>query len=280
MFTDNCFGNARRLLTLAFAVLALAGQAMAKDVYTVGIVPQQSAAQLAENWGPLLAHLSAKTGATFRFATAPSIPEFEKRLDRGEYDFAYMNPYHFVVFHDNPGYLPLVRENKQIRGILVVKAGSPLKSVEEISGSTVFFPAPAAFAATILPQAELSRQGVRITPRYVSSHDSVYMGVAKGLAAVGGGIERTFGMIEPELRKELRILWKTRGYTPHAFAAHPSVPEPLRNSVRDAWLQLSDDPTGKALLDGVGFKKGVLAAKGSDWNDIRDLQLNQLDALK
>lgn len=265
----------KNLWILCLSLLCLAVPAQAKDVYSVGVVPQQSAAKLAEDWGPLLAQLSATTGVTLRFATAPSIPEFEKRLDRGEYDFAYMNPYHFVVFNEAPGYLPLVRENKQIRGIVVVGKDSPVQRIEELAGQTLAFPAPAAFAATILPQAELARQGIRVTPRYVSSHDSVYMSVAKGMASAGGGIERTFEMLEPNIRGQLRVLWKTKGYTPHAFAAHPSVPEPLRTRVRDALLA-----SDKALINGVGFNKGLVPPKAGDWDDIRGLNLKQLDALK
>ena len=47
-----------------------------KKVYTFGIVPQQSASRLAEQWGPLLEYLSDKSGIELRFKTAPSIPKF------------------------------------------------------------------------------------------------------------------------------------------------------------------------------------------------------------
>ncbi|MEM7252850.1 MAG: PhnD/SsuA/transferrin family substrate-binding protein, partial [Pseudomonadota bacterium] len=117
-------------------------------VYRFGVVPQQAAKQLARSWGPLFAYLSRKTGHRFVFATAPNIPEFERRVAAGEYDVAYMNPYHYTVFGDNPGYRALAKAmNKQIRGIVVVRADSPITSIGELDGETLAFPAPAAFAA-------------------------------------------------------------------------------------------------------------------------------------
>ncbi len=79
-------------------------------VITVGVVPQQAASDLAQGWIPLLREVSAVSGCEFRFATAPTITEFEKRLARGEYAIAYMNPYHYVVFHQAAGYLAFARE--------------------------------------------------------------------------------------------------------------------------------------------------------------------------
>jgi phosphonate transport system substrate-binding protein len=63
-----------------------------------GVVPQQSATELAKAWIPLFNVLSESAGLGLRFATAPSIPIFEQRLAAGEYDLAYMNPYHYTVF--------------------------------------------------------------------------------------------------------------------------------------------------------------------------------------
>lgn len=93
------------ILTMA-GMFLLSHSVMAAEpqVLTFGVVPQQAANKLAKKWGPLFKHLGEKSGYTIRFKTAPNIPEFERRLSRGEYDLAYMNPYHYTVFGDQPGY--------------------------------------------------------------------------------------------------------------------------------------------------------------------------------
>lgn len=263
----------------AVLLLSLAAGARAEALYTFGIVPQQSASKLARTWGPLLSHLSEKSGVTLRFQTAKNIPEFEKQLAQGGYHFAYMNPYHFTVFNKQPGYRALAREaDKKIQGIVVVRKDDPVTSIKALAGQTMAFPAPAAFAASVLPRAHFRQAGIAITPKYVSSHDSVYRAVAKGLMQAGGGINRTFQKADESVRRELRILWRTQRFTPHAIAVHPKVSETHTGKIRTALVQLSETESGRALLKNIGFRK-LEPATDKDWDDIRALGIDLLTSL-
>lgn len=244
---------------------------------TFGVVPQQSASTLAQLWTPILQYLSQRTSYSLQFKTAPDIPEFERRLAAGEYDLAYMNPYHYTVFHRAPGYQAFAREkDRRIQGILVVRKDSPCQRPEDLAGQTIVFPAPAAFAASVLPRASLTRQGISFTAKYVASHDSVYLAVAKGLYPAGGGIQRTFDTIAPETRDQLRILWTTGAYTPHAIAAHPRVPAAVVKEVQQAMTAMDQDSQGRALLEAISFK-GIAPAEDAEWDDIRALGITELD---
>jgi hypothetical protein len=133
------------------------------STYRFGVVPQQAASRLVQMWAPLLHDVSAQTGVRLEFHTAPNIPEFERRLAAGEYDFAYMNPYHFVVFNRAPGYRALAHErDKRIQGIVVIHHESSLNDLSQLQGLKVCFPSPAAFAASLLPRAEMERRGIAI----------------------------------------------------------------------------------------------------------------------
>jgi phosphonate transport system substrate-binding protein len=245
--------------------------------YSFGVVPQQSASKLARTWTPVLEYLGGRAGIDLRFATAPDIPEFERRVAAGEYDFAYMNPYHYTVFSRAPGYRAFAKESdKLIRGILVVRTDSPLQTPTDLDGATIAFPAPAAFAASVLPRAFLTREGIAFTPRYVASHDSVYRTVAKGLYPAGGGVMRTLNSLDPAVREKLRVLWTTDGYTPHAFAAHPRIPQPAVAGLAEAMRAMSADPRGRALLEPLDIT-GFGAAVDGDWDDVRALEIDLLD---
>jgi phosphonate transport system substrate-binding protein len=236
-----------------------------------GIVPQQSATKLARLWTPICKYLSKQTGYRFVFKTAKDIPTFEKRLAAGEYDIAYMNPYHYTVFSIDPGYRAIAKEtNKHIQGIIVVKKDSPYQSIAELSGKTLAFPAPAAFAASVLPRAYLKTNQIEISPRYVRSHDSVYLTVSKGLYPAGGGIQRTFNNMPESIRQQLRILWKTPGYTPHAFAVHPRLPAAVVRDTAGALIAMSTNEEGGKLLKNLNFNP-IGSAKDEDWDDVREL---------
>ncbi|AMJ88958.1 phosphate/phosphite/phosphonate ABC transporter substrate-binding protein [Alteromonas sp. Mac1] len=260
----------------AFLALTLFATYGACNTLTLGIVPQQSAKKLAETWQPLINYISEHANIDVVFKTAKDIPTFEQRLAEGEYDIAYMNPYHFVVFHDSVGYRALARQiDKRIKGIIVVDANSDIVSLDDLNGKEIAFPSPAAFAATIIPSAYLKQQGILFTPRYVHSHDSVYLNVQRGFFNAGGGIIRTFNGVDDNTRSALRILWESDGYTPHAIATHPRVTDTQRDALLTALLTLSEDEDNKQLLKNVGFK-GFISSVGEDWDDVRALGITSL----
>jgi len=258
------------LSTLIFSLNCLA------DTLSFAVVPQQSAKKLAMKWTPILKYLSEHSGHNLTFATAKDIPKFESRLAQSQYDLAYMNPYHFVVFNQQPGYQALIRQkDKVIKGILVVRKDSDITSLEQLQQQKLAFPAPAAFAASIIPRSELSKAQIQFTPRYVSSHDSVYLNVAKGFFPAGGGVMRTFNNTKPEIKKQLRILWTTQGYTPHAIAVHPRVDHSTKLALREAFIAMNTDPQARDLLDNINFKL-FETAKDKDWDDVRQLGIQSL----
>lgn len=264
------------LTTLVLSVGSVAVQA---DTLTFGIVPQQSAQKLARLWTPVTQYLSEKTGHEIRFATAKNIPTFEKRVLAGQYDIAYMNPYHFTVFNQKPGYRAIARQkDKQIKGIMVVRKDSPITDLAQLDGEKLAFPSPAAFAASVVPRANLDQKQIQFSPKYVSSHDSVYLNVAKGFFPAGGGVVRTFNNTDPAVRDQLKILWTTDGYTPHAVAVAPDVSSDTAQQVQQALLAMADDPQGAELLKAINFK-AFTPAQDSDWDDVRDLNITLLEHL-
>lgn len=241
--------------------------------YIFSVVPQQTPKRLLELWKPIIHYLHNETGYHFTLKIAPKIPVFESRLEKGEYDFAYMNPLHYILFHQKAGYKALAHaKDKKLKGIIVVNKNSTFKSLNELVNRKIAFPAPTAFAATLLPQAHLKKAKLNFTPRYLSSHDSVYRAVANELYPAGGGVIRTFNSIEASIRDQLRILWTSEGYTPHAIAAHPRVAKHVMKKVQAALIKMHTFEKGKALLSKLRIK-GFQKAEDSNWNDVRALDI-------
>ncbi len=268
----------KKLLSMLFVWAALFGQAQAQT-FTIGIVPQQSATVLAANWSPILQYLKKRTGVELQFATASDIPTFEKRLLAGDYDIAYMNPYHFTFFNQHRDFNAMVRRgDASIQGVIVVRKDSEIQTLEQLDGQKLVFPSPAAFAASVVPRAEIANQGINIEPIYVSSHDSVYLNVSKGFFSAGGGIGRTLNATNPDVNEQLRVLWKTQPYTPHAIAAHPRVDSAIVTKLTEALVDMANSAEGKALLEPLKIKRWQ-ASENSDWDDVRSLGITLLDSL-
>ena len=271
-------GKAFRLLIVASAstlfLVSVAGNfalsATNESEFSFAIVPQQSASKTARTWVPVLRYLSEKSGYKLRFETSKNIPTFEDALAREKFDFSYMNPYHYIVNHEQ-GYSAIAKaEQNQIRGILIVARDSELHTLADLRGLQLAFPSPNAFAASMIPRANLNRLQIDVTPIYVNSHDSVYRGVAEGLFPAGGGVLRTFEAAAPEVRSRLKILWTSEGYTPHAFVAHQRISAEVIKAVSEAMISMKNDAQGRTLLQTLKII-GIETARDTDWNDIRRL---------
>lgn len=273
--------NLRSIITVAALSISVwfSGSALAnselgdnKQSLVFGVVPQQSAVKLARQWGPLLKAWSDVTGIDMRFATARDIPTFEERLAAGEYDIAYMNPYHFTLVNQTPGFTALARaKDKRITGIMVAKKGWQ-GDVEDLNNASLAFPAPRAFAASILTQSELRQKGLSITPNYVGAHDSVYMAVAKGIYPAGGGVMRTFNSLDESIKKQLTIIYRTNSYTPHAIAFSDNLDEVTALKLKQSLKPLNQNAEAQAMFEQLSIK-GLEPAKDSDWDDVVALDI-------
>ena len=259
---------------IAVVLLALtAPTACPGQSYTFGVVPQYDQRQLHAIWQPILGELQRRTGISFKLAGMPTIPAFEKELQKGGYDFAYMNPYHVLKPGKAGSYIPLVRDGVNLRGILVVRKESGLKSPSELNGKTVAFPSPNALGASMMLRADLAREfKAKVSPLYVKTHDSVYLHVVKGLVDAGGGVEKTLAEQEKPIRDALRGLYVSRDFPPHPVTVHPRVPGSDAERVRRAFLEMAGDQAGQALLARIPMKKPVSTSM-NDYLRIRKFDL-------
>ena len=90
------------------------------EAITFGVVPQFGVKHFAEVWEPLIRRLEVSSGINISLIPTPSIPAFEEGFSRGDFDFAYMNPYRYLCAKRDQGYVPLIRDqSKQLKGIEV-----------------------------------------------------------------------------------------------------------------------------------------------------------------
>jgi len=217
--------------------------------FKLAVVPQLPPAEIHAAWSPLLEKIGAQGRWCFQLMVQRSIPEFEVELLEGKPDFAFMNPYHQVMVHRKPGYRPLLADAQLLTGILVVRQGGAIKRLEDLKGQSIAYPAPNAFAATLLTRALLGQKGVATQAVFVKTHSNVYRSVVQGDVAAGGGVNNTLSRELPNLQNELQVLYETPGYRAHPLSAHPRVPVALQTAVRDAFIALAGQTEGLGLLN-------------------------------
>lgn len=272
-----CPSKTLAVLMLAAVLLCQPSVSSASEnerVYAFGVVPQVDSRELFEVWQPLLNRLSRLTGLRIHLAGSAGIPEFEKALEQGWYDFAYMNPYHLLTAADAQGYRPLLRDgDSDLQGILVVRQDSPIHDVRQLAGKVIVFPAPNALGASLLPRAYLrNRLGLSFTERYVESHSSVYLNVAMGISPAGGGVIHTLRQQPAAVSSKLRILFRAEKLAPHPIAVHPRVPKAVVDKVYRGLKTMSQDRELAPLLARIPVTRFVDATM-AEYTPLRALNL-------
>ena len=258
------------------AFAACLGDTNSGKVYTFDVVPQLTAAKIYTTWSPLLQRVGQDAHLCFELRVSSTIPEFEQKLLKGEPEFVFLNPYHAVLAQQKKKYQPLLADSEDLlTGILVVRADSPIKNLEELKGKSITFPAPNAFAASLLIRAELAKKKIDITPVFVKTHSNVYRSVIGKDAIAGGGVNNTLDNEAPEVRQQLRVLYETPAYTPHPVATHPSVPAAVRERFLKAMLKLTQDEEGRKLLDGINLHRPQAVTYTQHYKPLESLQLEK-----
>lgn len=227
---------------------------------TIGIVPQLPAWILARRWAPLLQVWSQAAHVHLVFRTAPTIAAFERRVAAGRYDLVYLNPADYDRYRGR--YRAFARGACLLQGVLVVRRDSGIRSLRQLAGQSLAFPARHALAASVQPRAALARQHIPFLPHYVGSHASVYLGVSEGLFTGGGGVQQTLSLAPLAVRQQLRVIWRGPQTLPHPFAARRSLAPALVQVLARALIRVGATQPGP--LRPLGFT-GFLPATDRDY---------------
>jgi phosphonate transport system substrate-binding protein len=267
----------KRNLILIILLALLCTRAFAtSQSFTLSVVPQFTPVDIGMRWAPLLKRLEAETGYGFQLRLLDRIPKFEVDFLAGTPDLLFLNPFHMLIAAEAQGYIPLVRDAEPLVGILVADRSGPIKQLSDLNGKNLAFPAPNAFGASLYMRALLAeREGIRFSSDFVGSHQNVYRHVIKGDAAAGGGIKATLDREPEALRQRLRILYTTPGVPPHPLAAHPRVPKPARDRIRNALLKIGKESAGRKLLDAVELGRITEADMTRDYLPLKKLKIEQ-----
>lgn len=267
------------LLLVPFAAQAVCygDQTKAGAPLVFAPVPQLPAPTMMARWAPVLEAVGQSSGQCFELVIKPSIPEFEKFLLSGGPALAYTNPYHAVMAYKAKGYQPLLADGSTLlTGILVSKKDSEIKQLADLQGQRVDFPAPNAFAASLLLRAHLQQLKIAIRPNYVKTHSNVYRGVLIGEAAAGGGVNKTLEGEPEEIRQKLRVLYQSPGYRSHPVVASAKLPQAVRTLILQSFLDLAKSEPGRNLLAGVQLNEPIPVTYQADYRPLEQLNLEKL----
>ena len=263
---------------LALAAVAALGTSLSSraETYAFNVLNQRSVALTAQYWTPILIYVSKKSGVPLELRLAKTTKEANALAEQGAYHFLYTNHF-FTPERDKLGFRVIARPaGPGIRGAIVVPNDSPIKSLEELNGKEVAFASPDAFAAYWLPMDALLKSKVNVKVNFTPNQEAGFAQLRVGTVAAMGANDTVIQRYARREGFEYRLLWTSELYNDLCIMASSKVPPAKAKAVRDALVNMMNDPEGRKVLEAgadlLKMKKtnlGFIATDNKDYDNYR-----------
>ncbi len=133
----------RVLLFFVLILLLLPGTSYQKEFYSIGVSTLNLPIEQLIRYTPLSLYLNKKLNKHFSIKMFHSFKELKDMVKNGEIDFLYVNSVPYVYLEDylSPLVIAVDKDNSPyFRGLIIVKANSPIKTVKDLVGKTIYTP--------------------------------------------------------------------------------------------------------------------------------------------
>lgn len=241
----------------AALLLGLSRTLAAGEAIEIGVIPTLSTRTILSTYQPLREYLEAKLKQPVVLVTAPDFRTFIARTQRGDYRFVVTASHFARLAQTEAGYVPMVRVKRELRGILVVRANSGVKTIGDLRGMIVTTPDDISMV-TMLGLQLLRHHGLEpgktVTVRPSASFNSAVLAVQNGESDAALTAQTALNQMSEETRAALRPIATTNAVPHVIFLANKSVPPKEVERVTRLLLDFAEDrPRGAQFFEQTGF---------------------------
>lgn len=230
----------------------------------LGVFPRRDPQITIRMFAPLAEYLESQLGRPVTLETAPAFTVFWERMEARRYDIVHFNQYHYVMARKALGYDVLVQNEEfgqdTIRGALYVRRDSGIVSLEQLRGRKVMFGGGTdAMMSYLVPRYLLLEAGLKrgdFEEVFASSPINAVLATHLGHADAGGAGDVVSSLRVVRERIDVNELEQIAVSEPMAhlpWAVKRETPQPLRDAIRSALLDLNTIPAGRDILSRAGL---------------------------
>ncbi len=272
-----------RILMLLLA-MAISGTSFAAEPLKLGIHPYLPATELVERFTPLAEYLEEKIGRPVEVIISKDYAYHIDLIGNDELDIAYMGPASYVKLVEKYGKKPLLARLEvgglpMFQGVIITRKDCACKSLSDLAGMSFAFGDPDSTMSHLVPRYMLIEAGIGLDKlggyEFLKSHHNVALGVLMGQFQAGAVKEEVFYEYK---ERGLKALAWTPEISEHVFVTSNKLSARTIEALREAMLDLKNEPVGKAVMSSL--KQDVTAlvpASDSDYENLRKI-LSTLEA--
>ncbi|HEY6006209.1 MAG TPA: phosphate/phosphite/phosphonate ABC transporter substrate-binding protein [Anaeromyxobacter sp.] len=216
-----------------------------------------------------VAYVGEKLGMPATLVQRRTYKQMSDLLERAGLDVAFICGLPYVIDHERFGLellaAPEVYDGPIYFSYVIVPADSPVQSFEELRGMRYAFSDPLSNSGWLVPAHDLARMGT--TPEaffkrtiFTYSHSASVEAVAVKFvdgASVDSYVYDYLARIRPALVARTRIVRRSAPHPITPVVVRAGLPPELKDRLRRTFLEMGEDPRGRALLTSLGFKRFV-----------------------
>jgi len=247
-------------------------------IYIFGVHPLHNPKKLFEVYQPLVDYINKQLiGASIKLEASRNYASYDKKLFNGYFDLALPNPYQTIIAADKYyNIFGKMSDDKNFRGIFIVRKDSNITSFNDIKGQTISYPAPTALAATMMPQYYLYLNEIDINKDiknlYVGSQESSIMNVYLKKTIVGSTWPPPWIAFEknnPNIAKQLEVKWETKHLLNNGLVAKKDFPKKLLDKISYIIFNLHTHKDGQKILKAMELSS-YEKANYNTYNKVRE----------
>jgi phosphonate transport system substrate-binding protein len=252
-----------RTLVLATCLAAAVSSVPAADrkVLNVSAIPDEAPTELQRKFKPLGDYLSRQLGMEVKFMPVTDYAATVEGLAGGHLDLVWYGGFTFVQARRRTGNaIPLVQreEDAQFHSKFIARAGSPIRSLQDLKGKTLGFGSESSTSGHLMPRYFLLSNGIepdRDLARYAFSgaHDVTARWVEGGKVDAGALNESVWNKLVEEKKvdpSKVVVFYTTPPFHDYNWTVRGDLDPALVQKLKAAFLALdASKPEQKAILD-------------------------------
>jgi len=259
----------RFVLSMVFtAVVATTAVAQEKDLVfaiTEGVTYEATPKDVRDRFALIAEIIGRMTGRRVTIVVVPSYDDARAGLLKQEYDIAFVHPAHVAMAEIKAGRYRAVAWTSgftEYTVSLMMNAGEPLKSLDDLKGRTIVTPDPDSITAAMV-RAMFRAEKLPLTTGKESTPGAVRVITTGYQEAVPFYVENNFAQVGASAANSVVKAWTDKGGQVLArsrpvpikqFIASSKMPTDEQARIRETLLNLRDSRVGREALAIVGYK--------------------------
>ena len=258
----------------------------------IGAVPFEEIQLTFEKFQGVVKVIEAATGKKVAWHFPTSYASMIEAQRRGFVHIAYYGPKSYITASEVSGGKieafaqamwaggPYREKKAGYHSYLIVKSGSPYKTVEDVKGKTLALTGASSTSGSLIPKVELGQQlNTKLSDYfgkvfYAGGHTAASLAVLEGKADVAAVADVTLDWSVDKKKfddKTFRIIWKSSLLPLDPFAWRKDLmSDGLKEKIRNALLNIHESEHGRAFLKQTR-SDSVEAVSDSNYDGIRNV---------